>query len=113
METSVSRVERSKEDARSSYNHLSRWYDALSGSSEKKFRDQGLEKLSAHSGERILEIGQVVRSIDPARFVRVKQCGVHIREIGPETEKKNDHGCDRDPPVAFETEEAGIRLGYG
>ena len=57
METSVSRVERSKEDARSSYNRLSRWYDALSGSSEKKYRDQGLEKLSAHSGERILEIG--------------------------------------------------------
>ncbi len=57
METSIKRVNRSKESARASYNRLSRWYDLISGNTEKKYRDWGLEKLSAQPGEKILEIG--------------------------------------------------------
>lgn len=57
MEPRIQRVKRSKEAARRSYNRLSRWYDALSGGSERKYRQWGLEKLSARPGERILEIG--------------------------------------------------------
>jgi demethylmenaquinone methyltransferase/2-methoxy-6-polyprenyl-1,4-benzoquinol methylase len=57
METSIQRVYRSREACRRNYNRLSRWYDLLAGSTEKKYRDLGLEKLSARPGERILEIG--------------------------------------------------------
>jgi len=57
VEASIKRVNRSKEAARTSYNRLSRWYDMIAGSTEKKYRDWGLEKLSAQPGEKILEIG--------------------------------------------------------
>jgi len=57
MDASISRVNRSKEAAQASYNRLSRWYDRIAGSTEKKYRDWGLEKLSAQPGEKILEIG--------------------------------------------------------
>jgi demethylmenaquinone methyltransferase/2-methoxy-6-polyprenyl-1,4-benzoquinol methylase len=57
MNIPVSRVTRSKESAKASYDKMSRWYDFISGNSEKKYRDLGLLKLAAQPGERILEIG--------------------------------------------------------
>ena len=55
--TQISRVTRSKEEAKASYDRMSRWYDTLAGRFEKKHRDVALQKLSAKEGELILEIG--------------------------------------------------------
>jgi ubiquinone/menaquinone biosynthesis C-methylase UbiE len=55
--TEISRVVRSKAEAKASYDRMSRWYDVLAGSTEKKFTDIGLQKLSTQEGEIVLEIG--------------------------------------------------------
>jgi ubiquinone/menaquinone biosynthesis C-methylase UbiE len=53
----ISGVPRSKEEARATYNKLSRWYDTLAGSSEQKLLKLGLDKLAAAECETVLEIG--------------------------------------------------------
>jgi ubiquinone/menaquinone biosynthesis C-methylase UbiE len=46
-----------RQTTRANYDRLSRWYDMLSGSSERPARLHGIQMLGIHSGERILEIG--------------------------------------------------------
>ncbi|UCD14561.1 MAG: class I SAM-dependent methyltransferase [Thermoplasmatales archaeon] len=53
----ISRVTRSKSDAKAIYNKMSRWYDVLAGQFEKKFRDAGLQKLNVRDHEKVLELG--------------------------------------------------------
>ena len=57
MSDSIRRVKRTKTEAQASYNHLSRWYDLLSGSSEARPRQAGLDLLHALPGEHVLDIG--------------------------------------------------------
>ena len=53
----MTRVPRSKEAARASYNWLSQWYDMIAGGSERKFSEEGLDLLSVSAGETVLEVG--------------------------------------------------------
>jgi demethylmenaquinone methyltransferase/2-methoxy-6-polyprenyl-1,4-benzoquinol methylase len=53
----ISRITRSKQETKSSYDRLSKWYDVLAGHSEKKLTDFGLQKLGVKEGELVLEIG--------------------------------------------------------
>ncbi len=80
----VSRVVRSKDEAKISYNRMSRWYDLVAGSSEKKYRDIGLEKLNAQPGEHILEIGygtgHCIQALATAVTRTGQVCGVDISE---------------------------------
>ena len=57
MENDVSRVKRSKEQARDGYNRMARCYDMIAGRFEREYRDIGLEKLGVKDGETVLEIG--------------------------------------------------------
>lgn len=52
----LQRVERSREQARVSYDRLSRWYDWFAGD-EWKFTLAGLQRLGPQKGARVLEIG--------------------------------------------------------
>jgi len=56
-QTEISRVTRSKEEAKASYDKLSKWYDILGGRLGNRCRDVGLQKLSAKEGETVLEVG--------------------------------------------------------
>jgi ubiquinone/menaquinone biosynthesis C-methylase UbiE len=53
----ISPVERSKQEAKATYDQLSGWYDLLAGWSETKLLNDGLRRLNATKGEQVLEIG--------------------------------------------------------
>ena len=46
-----------KEETKTYYNRLSRWYDLISGPAESRFKKKGLSLLNAQPGETVLEIG--------------------------------------------------------
>jgi ubiquinone/menaquinone biosynthesis C-methylase UbiE len=53
----ISRVTRSRKEAKAFYNKISRWYDILAGTSEKKCWEVCLQKLHVQEGDQVLEIG--------------------------------------------------------
>lgn len=57
LERTISRVKRSKEEAKASYNTMSKWYDLLAGPAENELKEMGLQKLAVQEDELVLEIG--------------------------------------------------------
>lgn len=53
----ISRVTRTRAQASSAYNRMSRWYDLLAGANEKRITEMGLLLLNVQQGDRVLEIG--------------------------------------------------------
>ena len=53
----ISRVTRTWKEAKAFYNQISRWYDLLAGTSEKKCRAVCIQKLHVQEGQQVLEIG--------------------------------------------------------
>lgn len=56
-ESGVLRVLTSKAETRAFYDKIARIYDVMSESTEGPLKQQGLEKLAARPGEKVLEIG--------------------------------------------------------
>jgi ubiquinone/menaquinone biosynthesis C-methylase UbiE len=78
----MSRVTRSREEARASYDRISGWYDLLEGLWENKSRDRGLNKLNVREGEKVLDIGcgtgEAVVALAKSVGASGKVCGVDI-----------------------------------
>ena len=53
----ILRVQRSKDEAKKTYDKMSRFYDYFAGIFEKKYRDMALRQLCVDKGELILEAG--------------------------------------------------------
>jgi demethylmenaquinone methyltransferase/2-methoxy-6-polyprenyl-1,4-benzoquinol methylase len=83
MKDSISPVTRSKNEARTNYNRLSRWYDWIAGS-EDRYRQIGVQALDLQPAERLLEIGfgtgscllDFARHVGPDGWV----CGIDISD---------------------------------
>ncbi len=53
----VSRVTRSKEQAKFTYDRISHWYDLLASGFESRYRDDAIRRLAPKEGDVVLEIG--------------------------------------------------------
>lgn len=98
LDVDIASVKRTKAEARDFYNAISKYYDTLATSSEKKYINAGLDMLAVQEGERVLEIGfgtgralvQIAQNTGTSGYVY----GVDISEgmIQISRERIRDHG---------------------
>jgi ubiquinone/menaquinone biosynthesis C-methylase UbiE len=80
----ISRVIRTKVEAKVSYDKMSGFYDLLAGIAENNIKEAGLQKLTVKNGEVVLEIGygtgQSIIALAKMVGVSGKVCGIDLSE---------------------------------
>ena len=80
----MSRVTRTKDEAKEYYDKISKWYDLISRKKEKKLSKVGLEKLEIAEDEVVLEIGygtgRIIKEIAEMVGAEGKVYGIDISE---------------------------------
>lgn len=91
LDGKISRVTRSKEQAKSTYDRMSRWYDVFARVEERP-HSTALQRLGVKTGERVLEIGfgtgrgllALARSVGPAGRVYGVDLSEGMRRVSQE-----------------------------